>query len=59
MATDTGAPTKRLQAKLPAKLHRDFQIACLKQGEDMTTVVTNFIEKYVAYSTKKERKNES
>jgi len=47
---------KRLQVRIPVELHRNFQIACLKQGEDMTAVINNFINKYIDYSNKKERK---
>lgn len=46
-------PIKRLQVRIPMEVHRNFQIACLKQGEDMTAVINSFINKYIDYSNKK------
>ena len=55
MALVKGAnDTKRLNANIDKGLHQDFQIACLKRGEDMTTVLTNFMVKYVELSKQKE-----
>ena len=52
-ASQTPAMTKRLQVRIPKQLHQDFQIACLQQGEDMTAVINNFINRYVDYSNRK------
>lgn len=49
MATNQ-ADTKRLNADIPRGLHKDFQIACLRNGDDMKTVITNFVTKYVEIS---------
>ncbi len=38
---------KLLNVRIPAKLHKEFKMKVLENGEDMTTALTNFIERYV------------
>lgn len=40
-------PTKRLNAELPAGLHKRFKEACQSEGKSMTTVLTQLVETYV------------
>ena len=53
MALSKGAnDTTRLNANISKDLHKEFQIACLKQDDNMTNVLVNFIKKYVALTNK-------
>lgn len=37
----------RLTVNLPAKLHRKFKIIAVSKGVDMSTIVKDFVERYV------------
>lgn len=39
---------KRMNLNVPVQLHNDFKAATAAEGEKMTTVLLEFIEKYVA-----------
>lgn len=43
---------KRIQARVPDKLHTEFKLACIRNGEDMNNVLNRFIELYVAKAAK-------
>ena len=45
---------KRIQARVPDKLHTQFKLACIRNGEDMNNVLNRFIEAYVTKSLSKE-----
>jgi hypothetical protein len=39
--------TEPLGIRLPKKLKKDFQVACLKNDTDMTKEIRKFMEEYV------------
>jgi hypothetical protein len=39
-------PTKRLNAEIPAGLHKRFKAACKREGVSMTTALVNLLETY-------------
>jgi hypothetical protein len=46
--TKEGIGIKRLNINIPTELHRSFKSATAAQGLEMTDVLLEFIEKYVA-----------
>jgi hypothetical protein len=42
------AEEKRLNVRLDAEKHERFRRACLRNESDMTTVIQDFIDQYVA-----------
>jgi len=47
---------KKLQLLLPDEIHSQFKAACALEGKDMTTVIREFIEKYIGKSGTKMKK---
>lgn len=47
-ATKVSTDEKRLNVRLDAAKHEKFRRACLRNESDMTTVIQEFIDQYVA-----------
>lgn len=56
MTTARESTMKRLNADIDKHLHLQFKMACLSREENMTDVLTAFIEKYVAITSKQKGK---
>ena len=47
-ATKVNTDEKRLNVRLDAAKHEKFRRACMRNESDMTTVIQEFIDQYVA-----------
>jgi hypothetical protein len=47
-ATKVNTDEKRLNVRLDATKHEKFRRACMRNESDMTTVIQDFIDQYIA-----------
>jgi len=47
-ATKVNTEEKRLNVRLDAAKHEKFRRACMRNESDMTTVIQDFIDQYIA-----------